>query len=147
MSHTGKRGAPKGVPLFAWRFLTSRFFRFGIVGVVGFIVDSGVLYAALPQLGRYGGKALSLLVAASTAWLLNRSFTFRGVMHGSLLRQWALYLMANSAGASLNYGAFALLTALVPLCFHHPILPQAAGALCGMGANFTLSKRIVFRQK
>ncbi len=146
MTRLGWRGAPKGVPLLLWRFLSSRFFRFGLVGVIGFIIDSSVLYAALPLLGRYGGKLMSLLVAATTAWMLNRTITFRGVMHGSLVRQWALYLMANSAGASLNYGAFAILTALVPLCFHHPILPQAAGALCGMGANFTLSKRIVFRQ-
>ena len=119
--------------------------RFGLVGAIGFCVDTATFYALLATLGHYGAAAASFFVAATAAWLLNRSFTFRGIMHGSLLRQWALYLCANSAGACLNRGAFALLTVASPLCFHYPVLPLAVGALSGMVANFTLAKRVVFR--
>ncbi len=125
--------------------LRLRIVRFGLVGVAGFFVDTATFYALLHALGHYGAAAASFFVAATSGWLMNRSFTFRGVMRGSMLRQWALYLAANSAGAALNRGTFTLLTIFVPVCFTHPVLALAAGALSGMVANFTLSRRVVFR--
>jgi len=42
-------------------------------GVAGFVVDSSVLYLCLhgTGLGLYGGRLVSYLAAASTAWYLN----------------------------------------------------------------------------
>ncbi|MBP0443850.1 GtrA family protein [Roseomonas sp. SSH11] len=132
------------------RALTAEFLRFGVVGAAGFVVDTVVLYAALAAGAElYGGRALSYLVAASTTWALNRAWTFsnaaRETGHGTIGRQWALFVLVNLVGFAVNYGTYALLVARLPLAAAHPVLAVAAGALAGMGGNFLLSRRFVFR--
>jgi putative flippase GtrA len=128
--------------------LLMEFLRFGVVGTIGFVVDTAVLYAGLAVgLGLYGGRALSYLVAASTTWALNRLWTFRGRGDGSAHRQWALFLVVNLVGFAMNYGTYAVLIAFVPMVAAHPVLGVAAGALAGMFGNFVLSRRLVFRAR
>ena len=122
-----------------------QFLRFGIVGTCGFIVDTAVVYAARGMLGLYVAGLLSFLVAATTTWALNRAWTFRGLSTGALHRQWMRFLAANSLGFVLNRGAYFTLVTVSILCAANPVLATAAGSLTGMLANFTMSRRIVFR--
>lgn len=126
----------------AWEFL-----RFGTVGTIGFVVDTAVLYGALALgAGLYGGRAISYVTAASSTWLLNRLWTFRHRAGGQTVhRQWALFVVVNLGGFTLNYGTYALLVAFVPLVAAHPVLGVAAGSVAGMFANFFLSRQLVFR--
>jgi len=122
------------------------FFRFGVVGTIGFMVDTAVLYAGLALgLGLYGGRALSYLVAASTTWALNRIWTFRGRGSGPAHRQWVLFLVVNLIGFAMNYGTYAALISWVPIANAYPVLGVAAGAIAGMAGNFILSRRLVFQ--
>jgi putative flippase GtrA len=124
------------------------FLRFGVVGTVGFVVDTAVLYAGLALgLGLYGGRAVSYLVAATTTWALNRVWTFRGRGNGPVHQQWALFLLVNLLGFAMNYGTYAALIAFVPMVAAHPVLGVAAGAIAGMFGNFVLSRQLVFRAK
>ncbi|MFM7779600.1 MAG: GtrA family protein [Alphaproteobacteria bacterium] len=124
------------------------FLRFGVVGTIGFVVDTAVLYAGLALgLGLYGGRAVSYLVAATTTWALNRLWTFRGRGDGPVHQQWALFLLVNLVGFAMNYGTYAALIAFVPLVAAHPVLGVAAGAIAGMFGNFVLSRQLVFRVK
>ncbi len=127
--------------------LALQFSKFGMVGIVGFAVDVAVLYLLLAttDLGRYGSRVLSFLSASTTTWTLNRNFTFRGEHDGSLLRQWAKFVVANSFGGLLNYGTYAALIAYSPLVAAHPVLGVAAGSIAGMFFNFTAAKKLVFR--
>jgi putative flippase GtrA len=127
--------------------LAQEFLRFGVVGTIGFVVDTAVLYGALALgAGLYGGRALSYVSAASVTWLLNRLWTFRGRGGGQTAqRQWALFVVVNLGGFVLNYGTYALLVAFVPLVAAHPVLGVAAGSLAGMFSNFVLSRQLVFR--
>lgn len=126
--------------------LLMQFLRFGLVGTIGFVVDTAVLYAGLSLgLGLYGGRAGSYLVAATTTWTLNRVWTFRGRGDGPAHRQWALFLLVNLVGFAMNYGTYAVLIASVPLVAGHPVLGVAAGAIAGMFGNFVLSRHLVFR--
>ena len=127
--------------------LAFQFGKFGLVGVVGFIVDVTVLYLLLwnTDLGRYGSRVLSFLSASTTTWTLNRNFTFRGQHDGSLWRQWAKFVAANSVGGVLNYGTYAALIAYSPLVAAHPVLGVAAGSVAGMFFNFTAAKKLVFK--
>lgn len=126
--------------------IVQQFLRFGVVGSIGFIVDTGVLYGALALgAGLYLGRAVSYVVAATTTWALNRAWTFRGHGGGALHRQWALFVAVNLGGFVLNYGTYAALVAFVPLVAAHPVLGVAAGSVAGMFANFALSRRLVFR--
>ncbi|MGK7866727.1 GtrA family protein [Falsiroseomonas sp. E2-1-a20] len=123
-----------------------QFLRFGVVGTVGFVVDTAVLYAGLAVgLGLYSGRAVSYLAAATTTWALNRAWTFRAEGPAQpLARQWALFLVVNLVGFAFNYGTYAVLIAFVPAVAAAPILGVAAGALAGMAGNFILSRRFVF---
>ena len=125
-----------------------QFLRFGVVGTVGFVVDTAVLYAGLAVgLGLYSGRAVSYVAAATTTWALNRAWTFRGRSEGGVARQWALFLVVNLIGFACNYGTYAALVAGVPAVAEAPVLGVAAGALAGMIGNFLLSRRYVFGAK
>lgn len=126
--------------------LAQEFLRFGVVGGIGFVVDTAVLYGAIwLGAGLYLGRAISYVVAATTTWALNRAWTFRHrTSDRPAHRQWALFVVVNLGGFVLNYGTYALLVTFVPLVAAHPVLGVAAGSLAGMFANFFLSRRLVF---
>lgn len=125
--------------------LIAQFARFGVVGGIGFGVDTAVVYASKAWLGLYGAGVLSYVVAASGNWLLNRLWTFRGQGGGPVHRQWLLFVAANLVGFVLNRGVYALLVTFSELCVAYPVLAIAAGSAAGMFVNFALSRRLVFR--
>ncbi|WP_246503816.1 GtrA family protein [Plastoroseomonas arctica] len=127
--------------------LIMEFLRFGVVGLAGFVVDTAVLYAGLAAgLGPYLARIPSYLCAATATFALNRAWTFRD-RRGAVAvhRQWAAFVVVNLVGFALNYGTYAALVATVPLVAAHPVIGVFAGALTGMGSNFFLSRRLVFR--
>ena len=123
----------------------NRFIRFGVVGVLGLLVDMATVTATAPLLGLYAAGLASYLTAATANWFANRVWTFRGPHRTPMLRQWGLYLAANSLGFALNRGTYVALIATVALCHAHPVLAIMAGSVAGMFANFLLSQRVVFR--
>ncbi len=125
--------------------LVQQFARFGAVGVVGAIVDIATVYAAMATLGIYAAGLLAYFAAVTTTWALNRAWTFAGRGSGSLVRQWMLFVAANGVGFVLNRGTFMLLVLMVPACAQHPVVAILAGIGAGMFANFSLSRRVVFR--
>lgn len=127
--------------------MAAEFFRFGVVGTAGFVVDSAVLIAALALgSGPWLGRLISYVAAATATYLLNRAWTFRGAERGAPMRQWALFLVINLAGFACNYGTYAALIANSALVARHPVLGVAAGSLAGLIWNFMLVRRYVFRQ-
>ena len=122
------------------------FVRFGLVGLVGFTVDTGIVYALRGSLGLYGAGLVSYLIAATITWLLNRLWTFRGRGSGPAHRQWVLFLLANLGGFILNRGTYFALVTFVAICARQPVFAVFAGMLAGMMSNFTLSRSLVFRQ-
>ncbi|WP_240759326.1 GtrA family protein [Lichenicoccus roseus] len=130
----------------ARRTLIMQFMRFGVVGVLGFLCDATTVYAMRHVIGQAGALILAYFVAASMNFVINRLWTFRGVGAGdNLLRQWGIFLAANSLGFLLNRGTALTLTYTVPFINQHVVLALVAGTLAGMFSNFTLSRRLVFR--
>ncbi len=126
----------------------SRFARFSAVGTVGFVVDVSVLTVMVALFGGYySGRVVSFLSAATFTWWGNRHFTFSKSKSRNLFLEWARFLAANSAGGALNYSVYALLLNISSIARDWPILPVAAGTLCGLCANYLLSKRFVFLAK
>lgn len=125
--------------------LLKQFIRFATVGVLGFLVNLGSVYALRGGLGLYWAGAAAFLTAASVTWIANRAWTFRDGAHVAAPRQWALYLGANLIGFGFYYTTYGGLIALFPLCRLFPVLPVGAGSVVGLFANFTLSRRLVFR--
>jgi putative flippase GtrA len=122
-----------------------QFMMFGTVGTLGWVVDTAVVYLLRGSMGLYGAGMVSYVLGATTTWICNRHWTFRGTGSGPAHRQWALFLVANVLGFVLNRGTYALLVTFAAICARQPILATAAGAIAGMFVNFGLSRRIVFR--
>lgn len=122
------------------------FLRFGMVGTFGFLADSGALLLFIhlgldPYWGRFG----SFFVAVNCTWLLNRNFTFKAKKSTALWNEWIKYVMANSTGAILNYGVYAILLYKVGLVEQWPVLGVAAGSIVGLLANYINSRVFVFK--
>jgi len=128
------------------RLLIARqFLRFGVVGLLGLVVDTAVVYTFRGTFGLYGAGVIAYFGAATGTWSLNRVWTFRGRGSGSAHRQWAMFLIANLAGFVLNRGTYALLVTFLPAAAAQPVIATSAGAVAGMFVNFNLSRRVVFR--
>ncbi|GAA08757.1 hypothetical protein AA0312_2456 [Acetobacter tropicalis NRIC 0312] len=140
--------APSPLPFGLTRTKLMRLLKFGTVGGLGFLWDSGTVYALRPAIGLSAATLVAYFVAATLNWLLNRLWTFKGVgLHDHPLLQWLRFLTANSFGFLLNRGTVYTLFYTVPLCVTYPVLALAAGALAGMFANFNLSQKMVFKEK
>jgi putative flippase GtrA len=127
-----------------------QFLRFGIVGVIGFLVDAGLLHVMLGLgLGPYGGRVISFLAAATATWILNRSFTFRGESPASThpTGEWLAYLGLMAIGGAVNYGTYAAAIALSEPVRRHPEIGVALGSIAGMAINFWSAKTLVFERK
>ncbi|MEA9393432.1 GtrA family protein [Acerihabitans sp. TG2] len=120
---------------------------FGIVGVVGFVFDAGVLYALKGQIGVYPAKLVSFVVAVVVTWLLNRWITFRRSRSGMRLwREFTQYFVLMIAGGTVNYLAFWISTRYSPTIMAFPVIGVAIGSLCGMVFNYTSAKLFVFKK-
>lgn len=125
--------------------IVAEFLRFGVVGLLGFVIDTSTVYATRHALGLYGAGVLAYFVAATGNWALNRNFTFRGRGKAPMHRQWAMFLAANMVGFVINRSVYALLVTFMPLAAAQPVIATAAGAGAAMFINFGLSRRLVFR--
>jgi len=121
------------------------FFRFGIVGVAGFVVNTAAVYAVRGLVGLYAAGVLAWALAATTTWWLNRSWTFAGRGNGAMHHQWLRFLSVSLVGFVLYYTTFSLLVSHFRICAVQPVIAILGGVLLGMVSNFTLSRQLVFR--
>lgn len=126
-----------------------QFGLFSAIGVVGFLVDSAVLYTALilVDMSPYVARLVSYFVAATTTWGLNRNFTFRHSPSANQHREWAMFLAVNAIGGSVNYLVYSTVIYTYSGRGLFPLIGVASGSLAGLLFNFSLSKILVFRTK
>jgi putative flippase GtrA len=123
------------------------FLTFCIGGVIGFIVDAGVLQLLVTGLAwdRYSGRLISFLTAATMTWLFNRTFTFHGPRRHTLIGEWARYILAMSGGFACNFAAYSALVYFFDIDRQWLILAVGAGSIAGLGVNYTASRYWVYR--
>lgn len=121
---------------------------FAFAGGVGFLVDTAVLYLALPFLGPYAGRVLSFLAAVLATWLLNRRLAFGQRPSGLPVWQEALrYLMIMLIGGGANLAVYSLCIATLPVVAAYPVLGVAVGSLAGLSLNFAIARAALFRKQ
>jgi putative flippase GtrA len=123
----------------------NQFFRFCVVGAVGFVIDAGILQSLVSGIGAnpYLARIISFFVAASATWLMNRRYTFE-VEHAATHSEWVRYVALMVLGAVVNYGAFAISITAWSLARAQPWLGVAVGSVAGLGINF-MTSRLLFR--
>jgi putative flippase GtrA len=128
----------------------SRFVIFVLVGAAGFLVDAGILQLLSGVLGAevHVARVVSFLVSSATTWRLNRRYTFAGNRFGGhQFMEWLRYLWSSAAGGAVNYGAFSAVIAFAGDHGGYPVLGVAVGSIAGMGVNYALYSRYVFRHR
>lgn len=120
---------------------------FGLIGSLGFLVDTAVLYLLVfgGGAGLLEARIGSFLAAATFTWWGNRTFTFRQRQSQRKMTEWSRFLAVNSIGAVANYGTYAALVTHQTLFADHPVLAVAAGSIAGLGFNYCGSRFLVFR--
>jgi putative flippase GtrA len=126
--------------------LLVQFVMFGMVGLVGFVIDTGTVYALRHALGLYVAGLAAYFTAATGTWFCNRSWTFRHIGRTEPWHvQWRRFLAANLTGFIINRGVYALLVTFVAAAARQPVIAVFAGAMAGMTLNFNMSRKLVFR--
>jgi putative flippase GtrA len=121
--------------------------RFGLVGVVGFAVDGGLLQLLVSWAG-WGpieARAVSFPSAVLATWALNRVVTFQD--RGPLLRSLGRYVMVSLGGASANFAVYSALVLASATMAAVPIIPFAVASAVGLVFNYLGSKHFAFARK
>lgn len=121
------------------------FWRFCVVGGIGFFTDAGLL-----ELGVAAGlkpavaRAFSVAIALQVTYALHRSFTFRAERAGP--RRWLRFLAANLLGAAVNYGVFLLVLGQLAALDAQAarLIALVAGTGVALVVNYTMNRLFVF---
>ncbi|WP_446809408.1 GtrA family protein [Methylomonas sp. 2BW1-5-20] len=127
------------------RDLLQQIWRFGLVGVVGYVVNAGLVESLVLSMGPIRAQMLAFPAAVTVTWWLNRRYTF-GASHRSIHREWLRYVLANTLGWAANNGAYLWMIFSIPMAYQHPSLAVAVGSVAGMVLNFSASRLIVFKK-
>lgn len=118
-----------------------QFRRFAIVGMLGFVVDGGLLYLLLQlQFDFYLARGITFPLALSVTWYLNRRWTFAISADQGKIRDYKRYALIQFAGAAANYGIYALILVFVKHTPGNALFALAIGALAGLILNFAGSR-------
>ena len=125
-----------------------QFVTFCAIGVIGFVVDNGVLSLMVRVVGAspLWGRVVSILIAMTGSWLLNRTLTFRRRRSQPLWVEYLRFCTANAVGNTMNFLVFLALVREVALFGRIPELATVVGTAVGLAFNFTLSKYFVFQR-
>ena len=126
--------------------LRGEIWRFGAIGVVGFLVDASVLVYLVQMMGwgLYESRAISFGLAVTTTWYLNRRFTFAHRAGAKRGQEYGRYFLAQVVGALINLGVYVAIVEAIPAVAPYPVLPLAAGSGVAMVFNFLAARYFAF---
>jgi putative flippase GtrA len=130
------------------KILNSRFFRFCVIGTIGFIADALVLQTGLSviHLSPVAARIPSFMLAVLVTWYFNRDFTFRQPER-TFLASFPKYLLANIGGLSLNLAVYFAGIRLSFFLAHWPVMALAIASVSAMFFNFTTSHFLIFKKR
>lgn len=127
--------------------------KFGVVGIVAFIVDLILFNIALSVLDMESltAKVFSTVIAASVAFVGNRFWTWRHRARSNLAREYVLYFVLNAIGLGFSLITLAIshygLGSVWPV-FQTPVMDNISanfvGAAMGTTFRFWSYRRWVF---
>ena len=121
-----------------------RLARFGAVGVVGFVVDGGLLQLLVAGglCGPIVARLVSFPSAALATWYLNRRITFGD--HGPALRSLLRYVLVSSLGTTLNFAVYSALVLGSAAMSARPMIPFAIASVLAMVFNYLGARYFAF---
>lgn len=89
------------------RLLWREVAKFGVVGGVGFVIDTGIflwLITGPMHDSAVKAKIIATAVATIFSWVANRYWTFRSRRQSNVVRELVLFLIMNGIGAGIQAG-------------------------------------------
>ncbi len=134
------------------RKVNPQMLRFGVVGVIGFVVHAALLelFTGVAYLNTTLGWVIAFALATTTTWTINRAWTFRDHANDERRAEEAsTYVAVQSFAAMINFAVYLTLKSFVPFFGAGLGLlpPLAAGAIAGMFINYLGSRHLVFRHR
>ncbi len=133
--------------------LPADFPRFLAAGAVGFIVDSLTVLALVNGAGwrPLSARVVSILVAMTSTWLINRMWTFRSATSGKTASgigaEFLAYCSVQLTGAVASYAVYAVVVTLVGQAPLHLMAAVSAGSASALLINYFGARKLVFRHK
>ncbi|MFA5040701.1 MAG: GtrA family protein [Bdellovibrionales bacterium] len=129
-----------------WEKTARQFFKFGVVGVIGFIVDAVMLYVGIHGLGlgRIAAGLFSFPFAVTATWIGNRLYTFSEAARVPAMKQLTKFAVVCAIGLVFNRGTYSLMVCFLPFVYDYPIIGLLGGTAAGMFFNFFAARRHVF---
>jgi putative flippase GtrA len=121
-----------------------RVFRFGVVGVAGFIVDSGLTLVLASTAGPILARLPAFLIASSLTHYLNRRWTFGVSARSGFTRSWGKYVVCTAFGALVNLASYSAVLLFIAPTAAGILFAVAFASLVAFVFNFTASERLVF---
>jgi putative flippase GtrA len=126
--------------------------KFGVVGVVSFVIDVTIFNLLRDSMGPFWAAAASMTVAATVAFVGNRFWTWRHRERSGLHREYLLYFAFNLVGLGITEAILLLshsaLGGLWPDLFQTRLADNVAKNIVGMALatlfRFWSYRRFVF---
>ena len=124
-----------------------QFFRFCVVGAIGFCVDAGLLEGILwtGLLDPLTGRLLSFACAVMVTFACNRRWSFKNGRSNPFWRTFGRYMAIQGFGFGCNYSIYTTLYLLLPPPFNRPLLCLVGGSAFALAVNFLGARFLVFR--
>ncbi len=128
--------------------------KFGTVGLVAFVADTTIFNVLLARgVESLTGATISMIIAATIAFVGNRFWTWRDRERSGLRREYTLYFAFNAVGLLIALACLAIsvyaLGAVWPVfktTVAQNIAKQLVGTALGTAFRFWAYRNIVFRQ-
>lgn len=121
------------------------FLRFGVVGTVGFAVDSAIVLILVSQgVDALLARAFSFPTAVVVTWWLNRNWTFAATSNASSKRQFTTYFLIQIIGIITNFAVYAVILHFIGVSPIKAFFALGFGALVSLVVNFSGSRLFVF---
>ena len=91
--------------------------------------------------------ALAIALAVVWNFSLNRRLTFNDSRQGSILRQFATYVLGNAFAIALSYTLRMVLPLRVAFFGRHRLAAALVGIIAATGISFSMSRWVVFNRR
>jgi putative flippase GtrA len=125
-----------------------KFLQFGCIGGVVFLFDASCFWLLIKLTGWPSlARVISVALAITLSWALNRALTFRHQAGGASWRELFKFALSQLPGACINAAASMLAFTTLPFTQHNAFLSTAVGSIAGLFANFIMANFFVFNKK
>ena len=119
--------------------------KFALAGLVGFVVDAGVLHLGLSSgLSPAVARAVSIICAMQVTFLINGVVIFKCLTLKNCARHWAAYMFTSGFGNFCSYMIFITLTSLHGNVLSKSWIAFPASTFAAYLINFAGARFLVF---